>query len=113
MTPADPGAWERLGAQLHDAARAARQVADGREPAPPAGDQRHRGVSGVNQDRALEALRLAWGDAYDISFGDGRWTAVSRGAAQRAVTGDTPDALTVKIRADWARAAIPPPRTGR
>jgi len=30
MTSASPGAWQRLGAQLHDAARAARHVADGR-----------------------------------------------------------------------------------
>jgi len=29
MTPASPGAWQRLGAQLHDAARTARHVADG------------------------------------------------------------------------------------
>jgi len=109
MKPADPDAWARLGTQLHDAARAARQVADGREPAPP-DDQRHRDVSGVDQERALDALRLAWGDAYDIGFGRGEWTATSRDAGKRAFTGDTPDALTVKIRADWARQAIPPPR---
>jgi len=29
MTPPSPDAWQRLGAQLHDAARAARHVADG------------------------------------------------------------------------------------
>ncbi len=30
MTPPSPGAWQRAGAQLHDAARAARHLADGR-----------------------------------------------------------------------------------
>src|SRR5690349_15144770 len=34
MRRTDPRVWARLGAQLHDAARAARQVADDREPAP-------------------------------------------------------------------------------
>ena len=29
MKPTSPQAWQRLGAQLHDAARAARHVADG------------------------------------------------------------------------------------
>jgi hypothetical protein len=122
MTPADPDAWERLGTQLHDAARVARQVADSRRATPPgdspAGDhpsllasgQRHRDVFDVDEARALDALRLAWGDAYDISFDRGEWTATSRDAGNRAFTGDTPDALTVKIHADQAREAIPPPR---
>jgi len=37
MKPASPQAWQRLGAQLHDAARAARQIADGQaaHTAPP------------------------------------------------------------------------------
>jgi hypothetical protein len=68
-----------------------------------AGDgQQKRDVFDVDQDRALEALRLAWGDAYDISVGDGRWTAVSKDAEARVFTGSTPDELNRAIRADWA-----------
>ena len=62
-----------------------------------------RGVFDVHEDRALEALRLAWADAYDIGFEGGTWTATSRDAEARTFTGDTPDALNVKIRADWSR----------
>jgi hypothetical protein len=58
------------------------------------GGQRKRDVFDVDQDRALEALRLAWGD--------GRWTAVSRDAEARVFTGSTPDGLNLAIRADWA-----------
>lgn len=36
---------------------------------------RRRGVFEVDEDRAIEALRLAWGDAYDIGFADGAWRA--------------------------------------
>lgn len=57
----------------------------------------------VDEDRALEALRLAWGDAYDIGFEGGAWVATSRDDEARTFTGQTPDALNVKIRADWAR----------
>jgi hypothetical protein len=62
-----------------------------------------RGVFEVDEDRALEALRLAWGDAYDIGSEGGQWIATSRDAEARVFTGDTPDALNVKVRADWAR----------
>ncbi len=67
------------------------------------------GISGqrdpfrLDQDRALEALRLAWGDAYDVGFERGTWIATSRDAEDRTLTGDTPDALNAVIRADWAR----------
>jgi hypothetical protein len=57
----------------------------------------------VHEDRALEALRLAWGDAYDVGFEHGAWTAASRDAEARTFTGDTPDALNRAIGADWAR----------
>jgi hypothetical protein len=59
-----------------------------------------RGVFDIDEDRALEALRLAWGDAYDIGFESGRWVATGRGGG-RTVDGDTPDALSRAIRADW------------
>ncbi len=68
-----------------------------------------RGVFDVEEERALEALRLAWGDAYDIRFERGAWIATSRDAETRTFTGDTPDALNVKIRADWASRSLPWP----
>ena len=37
-----------------------------------------RGVFDVDEDLALEAIRLAWGDAYDIGVHRGVWTAISR-----------------------------------
>ena len=37
--------------------------------------------------RALEALRLAWGDAYDIGSERGTWTATSRDTEARTFTG--------------------------
>ena len=39
-----------------------------------------RGVFDVDEDRALEALRLAWGDSYDIRSEGGQWVATSRDA---------------------------------
>jgi hypothetical protein len=62
-----------------------------------------RGAFDVDDDRALEALRLAWADAYDIGFEGGTWTATSKDAEARTFTGDTSDALNRAIRADWAR----------
>ncbi len=67
------------------------------------GGGRPRGVFDVDEDRALEALRLAWGDAYDIGFERGAWVATSRDGEARTFTGDTPEALNRAIRADWAR----------
>ena len=67
-----------------------------------AGRQR-RGVFEVDEDRALEALRLAWGDAYEVSInGDKYWASRVDGDGEE-LTGDTPDDLNTRIRADWAR----------
>jgi hypothetical protein len=63
-----------------------------------------RRIFEVDQDAVLEALHLHWGDAYDIAIEDGLFTARRRGADSDVFTGMTPDELTVKIRADWARA---------
>ncbi len=61
-----------------------------------------RGVFEVDEERVLEALFLAWGDAYDIGVSGGQWHArrVQGGAD---LVGKTPDELTSAIRADWAR----------
>ena len=70
-------------------------------PRAPAGQQPD--VSGATLDRALDALRLAWGDAYDIGCEQSRWIATSRDAGHRTLTGITSGDLNAKIRADWAR----------
>jgi len=59
------------------------------------------GVSGVDTDRAAEALRLAWGTAYDIGFADGAWHACRLDGNGTLITGATPDVLNAAIRADW------------
>jgi hypothetical protein len=63
-----------------------------------------RGVFDVDEDRAFEALRLAWGEAYDIGFERQKWVATRRDGG-RTVDGDTPDALNRAIGADWMEAA--------
>ena len=70
---------------------AARQATQGQQ----------RGVFEVDQERALAELELAWADGgYHGSCADGGpWSAIS--SAGDVLTGDTPDALTQKIRAHW------------
>lgn len=67
---------------------------------------RGRGVSGLDDRRALDALRLSWGDVYDAisAGGDGAfpvWTAVSRDRGRRMLTARTPGELNAAMRADW------------
>lgn len=59
----------------------------------------------VDEERALDALTLAWGDQYDeISVFDSKWSAHHKDAAEGdVITGSTPDDLNRKIRADWLR----------
>jgi hypothetical protein len=59
------------------------------------------GVFGVDIDRAIEALRLAWGTAYDLGFADGAWHACRLDGNGTLITGTTPDELNEAIRADW------------
>jgi hypothetical protein len=59
------------------------------------------GVFDVDQDRATEALRLEWGDAYNITYESGAY--VARGKDGRVLTGDIPDQLTRELRADLGR----------
>ena len=75
----------------------------GRAAAASDASARQRDPFRVDKDRALEALRLAWADAYDVGCEGGTWTATSRDAEGHTFTGDTPDALNAKVRADWAR----------
>ncbi len=69
-------------------------------------DNHRRGVFDVDEDRALDALALAWGDDYDeIWLGhDGLWGAHHKDAGEDDVlTGSTPDELNRAIRADCTR----------
>ena len=56
----------------------------------------------VDQDAALAELELAWsgGGYHAFSADGGTWCAVS--SAGEVLTGDTPDALNLAIRAHWA-----------
>jgi hypothetical protein len=65
------------------------------------GQQRRRGVFDVDEDRALDALAFAWGDAYDVGCEDGQWVASRRDDRGGALTGETPDELNRQMRADW------------
>jgi hypothetical protein len=60
-----------------------------------------RGVFVVDENAALAELELAWADGsyHGFSVGGGTWSAIS--SAGEVLTGDTPDALTRKIRAHW------------
>ena len=62
---------------------------------------RQRGVFEVDEKAALAELELAWADGgyHGFSPNDGTWSAIS--SAGEVLTGDTPDALTRKIRAHW------------
>jgi hypothetical protein len=67
----------------------------------------HRGVFDVDEGRALDALRVTWGDAYDIGAGDGRWTASRADGTGRILAGHVPDELNAAIRADLADRRLP------
>ena len=71
-------------------------------------DSPRRGVSGVDEDRVLDALTLAWGGEYDeIWVHGGEWGAHRKDAGDDVITGATPDELDRAIRADWAREGTP------
>jgi hypothetical protein len=55
----------------------------------------------VDQNRALDALRLAWSDVYDTGFADGAYRAARIDGTGDLLTGQTPDELNAAIRADW------------
>ena len=58
-------------------------------------------VADVDEASALAELERAWAYSgyHGFSAGGGTWCAVS--SAGDVLTGDTPDALTQKIRAHW------------
>jgi hypothetical protein len=64
-------------------------------------EDRRRGVFDVDEDRALDALRMSWGDAYDIGHEHGQWVASRRDGRGGALEGATPDELNRQMRAGW------------
>lgn len=69
-------------------------------------DGSRRGVFDVDEDRAAEALRVTWGETYDIGFADAAWHAARLDGTGPLLTGQVPDELAAAIRADWgARSA--------
>jgi len=68
-------------------------------------DSRRRGPFDVDEDKALAALELQWGEEYDEFWvDDGQWGAHRKGTPDgEAVTAATPDELDRAIRADSAR----------
>jgi len=64
-------------------------------------EDRRRGVFDVDEDRALDALRMSWGDVYDIGHEHDQWVASRRDGRGGALTGSTPDELNRQMRAGW------------
>jgi hypothetical protein len=62
---------------------------------------RKRGLFAVEPDQAIAELEQVWQPAgyHAFTFDSGTWSAIS--SAGGISTGDTPDALTLKIRAPW------------
>jgi hypothetical protein len=65
------------------------------------GAVRQRGAFAVDEDHALAELEQTWADGgyHGFSVDDGTWSAIS--SAGDILIGDTPDALTRRIRAHW------------
>jgi hypothetical protein len=62
---------------------------------------RKRSVFTVDPDQAIAELEQMWQPAgyHAFTFDGGTWGAIS--GAGDVLTGDTPDALALKIRAHW------------
>jgi hypothetical protein len=71
------------------------------DPTSTSEDNRRRGVFDVNEGRALDALRMSWGDVYDIGHEYDQWVASRRDGRGGTLEGATPDALNRALRADW------------
>jgi hypothetical protein len=66
-----------------------------------------RGVSDAGPGRAADALRLAWGAAYDIGFAGDAWHACPLAGDAYLITATTPHELSAAIRADWLARSKP------
>lgn len=63
----------------------------------------------VDEDSALGALELVWGDSYDFAVVDREWLAYPKGTDE-TLTGTTPDELSMAVRADWSKRNPEPGR---
>jgi hypothetical protein len=59
------------------------------------------GPSDSGQVRALDVLRLAWGEVYDTGFADSAYRAARIEGTGDLLTGQTPEELNAAIRAEW------------
>src|SRR5260370_42599424 len=82
------------------------------------GDGQQRGAFTVDTDRALEALRVTWGNAYAVCFDDAiemggaRWQACRIGGRGVRLAGGTPGRPEPPVPADRGGGGpprIPPP----
>ena len=58
----------------------------------------------LDQAEALEALRLDWGNAWDIGRGDARWRAARRDGTGHALTRASANGLALALRISHGRA---------
>jgi hypothetical protein len=84
-----------LGTVLDGYRELARQLGE-----PPGEAAREPGMPGA--DQALEWLRLAWSDVYEITRRGARWRAWRRDGTGRMLIRGTPQDLNAAIREDWA-----------
>jgi hypothetical protein len=56
----------------------------------------------VDEESALGALDLVWGDSYDFAVVDREWLAYPKGTDE-TLTGSNPDELSMAVRLDWSK----------
>ena len=57
----------------------------------------------LDEAEALEALRLDWGNAWDIGSGDARWRAARRDGSGHVLTRASADGLALALRVSCGR----------
>jgi hypothetical protein len=58
----------------------------------------------LDKAKVLEALRLAWGNAWEIGCGDARWRAARRDGTGHVLTRASADGLALALRVSHGRA---------
>jgi hypothetical protein len=61
-------------------------------------------VGVLDEAEALEALRLDWGNAWDIGCGDARWRAARRDGTGHVLTRASANGLALALRVSHGRA---------
>ena len=64
----------------------------------------------VDEDRALDALRWLWGDAYTVTVAAGEWQATRRDGLGGTITASLPGGLNRAMREDWSLKPVVVPR---